>query len=190
MSNVEVDGEDVYRAVLRLAYRDGSVEGEEMDWLRRSAELLEIGKKDRQRIQGDVRHQSRMGQLPEDEAEPTDIYRRFCVKAWRNDQIGSAEVEALEDLARAFGFDRALAEGILAGTASPGATVPDLVDIEGEGRPDSPPPGVAAPTTGSKSSKAEAASDATPAADGPGFPVVEVLVVAAVVAGVAAMVVL
>lgn len=191
MSEAEVDSEDVYRAVLRLAFRDGEVGGEEMDWLRRMAELLDIGKADRKRIQADIRFQSRMEQLGGDD-EPADVFRDVCKKAWRNAALGAAEVEALEDLARAFGFDRARAEGILAGTAPSGATVPDLPDVEGEGRPDSPAPpaAAAAPASEAKPEAEVGAEEAVAPPEGGGLPVTEALVVLAVLAAVAAVFVL
>jgi hypothetical protein len=190
VSQGEVGSEDVYRAVLRLAYRDGTVGGEEMDWLRRMAELLEIDKDLRKEIQKDIRYQSRMEQLGDIEDEPADVFRDVCERAWKNDQLGPDEVEAIEDLARAFGFARARAEGILAGTAPAGATVPDLANMEGAGLPASTGPAPAAPT---KEDAPEANADAkaaAPEAEGGGFPVVETLVVLAVLGGVAAIFVL
>lgn len=185
MSDGEVDGEDVYRAVLRLAFRDGSVEGEEMDWLRRMAGLLEIPKDDRKRIQADIRYESKMGRLAKGDDEPSDVFRKVCTKGWKNAQLGAAELEAIEDLARAFGLDRARAEGILAGTAPAGATVPDLENIDGAGRAEPTPP---APS--SHAATAEKPLNAAPPEEGGGFPVVEALVVTAVLAGVAGMLVL
>jgi hypothetical protein len=194
VSQGEVGGEDVYRAVLRLAYRDGTVGGEEMDWLRRMAELLEIEKDARKEIQKDIRYQSRMEQLEDIDDEPADVFRDVCERAWKNDQLGPDEVEAIEDLARAFGFARARAEGILAGTAPAGAAVPDLANMEGEGLPASTGPAPSSPAKeGATEASAEASANAkaaTPEAEGGGFPVVETLVVLAVLGGVAAIFVL
>lgn len=177
--DTELDAEHIYRAILALAFRDREVSGEEMDWLRRSAELLDLSEADRQRVQSDVRYQSRMGQLAGND-HPPDIFRRCCLKAWRSRDLGVEEVEALEDLARAFGMDRAEAERTLATTAPPGAKVPDLVHIEGEGRPGSPTHGAVAPGAGSGPEAAAAVQE-----EGSSFPVVEVVVVLATLGGVA-----
>ncbi len=136
----ELSSEDVYVAALRFAFRDGVLDGVEMDWMQRISTLLDLDKKVRKSLLAEVMYQARMKQLPppnEDEG-PQDLYRRVCQKAWSGKGLGASELEVLGEFAQVLSLPRAEAEACLQETAPTGTPAPSLVGLMPQPRPPEP----------------------------------------------------